>query len=74
MNKFFGKSKEEKDSPNEAIKKLRDVKEMLDKKQLFIEKKIEIEIQNAKLNGLKNKRGYIPFKCYFRINQLFSEC
>lgn len=44
-------------SPQEAIQKLRETEEMLSKKQEFLEKKIEQELQIAKKNGTKNKRG-----------------
>lgn len=44
-------------SPQEAIQKLRETEEMLTKKQEFLEKKIEQELQIAKKNGMKNKRG-----------------
>ncbi|XP_008319413.1 charged multivesicular body protein 4b [Cynoglossus semilaevis] len=43
-------------SPQQAIQKLRDTEEMLAKKQEFLEKKIEQEVQTAKKHGLKNKR------------------
>lgn len=46
-------------SPQEAIQKLRETEEMLTKKQEFLEKKIEQELQIAKKNGMKNKRGEI---------------
>ncbi len=51
-------------SPQEAIQKLRETEEMLTKKQEFLEKKIEQELQIAKKNGTKNKRGEI-FGCIF---------
>ncbi|GLD45843.1 charged multivesicular body protein 4b [Lates japonicus] len=44
-------------SPQEAIQKLRETEEMLTKKQEFLEKKIEQELQIAKKNGTKNKRA-----------------
>ncbi|XP_068197703.1 charged multivesicular body protein 4b [Antennarius striatus] len=44
-------------SPQEAIHKLRETEEMLQKKQDFLEKKIEQELQTAKKYGTKNKRG-----------------
>lgn len=46
-------------SPQEAIQKLRETEEMLTKKQEFLEKKIDQELQIAKKNGMKNKRGEI---------------
>lgn len=44
-------------SPQEAIHKLRETEEMLNKKQEYLEKKIEQEIMIAKKNGTRNKRG-----------------
>ncbi|KAJ8260350.1 hypothetical protein GJAV_G00181130 [Gymnothorax javanicus] len=44
-------------SPTEAIHRLRETEEMLTKKQDFLEKKIDQEIQIAKKNGTKNKRA-----------------
>jgi len=43
-------------SPAEAIQRLRDIEEMLFKKQEFLEKKVESELDIAKKNGTKNKR------------------
>lgn len=58
LGKLFGGKKEEKGpSTHEAIQKLRETEELLLKKQDFLEKKIEIEIQTARKNGTKNKRG-----------------
>lgn len=41
----------------QAIQKLRETEEMLIKKQEFLEKKIDQELDIAKKNGTKNKRG-----------------
>lgn len=41
----------------DAIQKLRETENMLQKKQEFLEKKIEQELDTAKKNGTKNKRG-----------------
>ena len=54
--KLFGGSKEKPANPQEAIQKLRDTTEMLQKKSDFLEKKIENEVQTAKRHGTKNKR------------------
>ncbi|XP_003745823.1 charged multivesicular body protein 4b [Galendromus occidentalis] len=43
-------------SPADAIQRLREVEEMLEKKQQFLEKKMEAELETAKKNGTKNKR------------------
>ncbi|CAG9568536.1 unnamed protein product [Danaus chrysippus] len=60
LGKLFGGKKEEKGpTTHEAIQKLRETEELLIKKQEFLEKKIEIEIQTAKKNGTKNKRAAI---------------
>lgn len=67
LGKIFGGGKGGKGpSPQEAIQKLRETEEMLSKKQDFLEKKIEQELQVAKKNGTKNKRGECkrdPFSC-----------
>lgn len=54
-NKF--KKKDVARKVEEAIQKLREMEEMLRKKQDFLEEKIEQEIETAKKNGFKNKRG-----------------
>lgn len=58
-------------SPQEAIQKLRETEEMLTKKQEFLEKKIDQELQIAKKNGTKNKRGETSsrgFHLVFRLS------
>lgn len=58
ITKMFGGKKDDKGpTTGEAIQKLRETEEMLIKKQEFLEKKIELEIQTAKKNAAKNKRG-----------------
>lgn len=58
--KMFGAGKGGKGpSTQEAIQKLRETEEMLTKKQEFLEKKIEHELQLAKKHGTKNKRAAI---------------
>jgi charged multivesicular body protein 4A/B len=54
---FSGKKGEPQPTPSEAIQKLRDIENMLTKKQDFLEKKIELELDSARKNGTKNKRG-----------------
>ena len=44
---------------SQAIQKLRETEDMLMKKQEFLEKKIEQEVDTAKKNGTKNKRGTV---------------
>lgn len=51
-----GKKKDEEPTPQEAIQRLRDTEEMLNKKSEFLEKKIQGEILTAKKAGSKNKR------------------
>lgn len=57
FGKLFGGKKEVTLTTGEAIQQLRSTEEMLIKKQEFLEKKIEQELQIAKTNGTKNKRG-----------------
>lgn len=52
-----GGKKQEQANPQEAIQKLRQTEEMLQKKSDFLEKKIDQEINIAKTNATKNKRG-----------------
>lgn len=56
---FSGKKGEPAPTPSEAIQKLRDIENMLTKKQEFLEKKIDVELETAKKHGTKNKRGKI---------------
>lgn len=57
MSFLFGKKKEKTESPQEAIQRLRNTEEMLNKKSQFLEKKIEEEIATARKHGTKNKRA-----------------
>lgn len=60
LGKIFGGKKEEKaPTTHEAIQKLRETEELLGKKQEFLEKKIDVEIQTARKHGTKNKRAAI---------------
>jgi len=60
LGKLFGGKKDDKaPTTGEAIQKLRETEEMLIKKQEFLEKKIELEIETAKKNAVKNKRAAI---------------
>lgn len=54
---IFGGKKEKSMTTGEAIQNLRETENMLIKKQEFLEKKIEQELETAKKNGTKNKRG-----------------
>lgn len=59
FGKVFGGKKENAPTTGEAIQKLRETENMLLKKQEFLEKKIELELDTARKNGTKNKRGRI---------------
>ena len=48
--------KEKPPTPQEAIQKIREVEDLLAKKQGFLEKKIEDELAQARKHGTKNKR------------------
>lgn len=60
---MFGEKKE-KTTPStaEAIKNLRDLENVLIKKQEWLEKQIDEQLEIAKKNGTKNKRGKITVK------------
>lgn len=57
FGKMFGGKKEPTLTTGDAIQKLRETENMLLKKEEFLEKKIELELAEAKKNGTKNKRG-----------------
>lgn len=74
LGKIFGGGKGGKGpSPQEAIQKLRETEEMLTKKQDFLEKKIEQELQVAKKNGTKNKRGEQQGRIQLQVTE-FCRC
>jgi charged multivesicular body protein 4 len=52
---LFGKAKA-KPNPKDAIIKLRESLEMLEKREVFLQSKIESELKTAKLNASKNKK------------------
>ncbi len=54
---FFGKKKEKAPTPQEAIQRIRDVEDLLGKKQAYLEKKITDELDSARKYGTKNKRS-----------------
>ena len=54
--KLFGGSKEKAPNAQEAIQKLRETTDMLQKKSEYLEKKIENEVKVAKQHGTKQKR------------------
>ena len=59
FGKIFGGGKkgDKAPTPQEAIQRLRETEEMLQKKADFLEKKVEQELATARKNGTKNKRG-----------------
>ena len=61
FGKIFGAGKKGEKAPTtgEAIQKLRETEEMLMKKQDFLEKKIEMELDVARKNAKTNKRAAI---------------
>jgi len=60
--KLFGKAKKA-PSAKESIARLKDTIEMLEKREAYLQKKIEREITIAKQNGTKNKKScYCCFK------------
>ena len=61
FGKIFGAGKNGEKAPTtgEAIQKLRETEEMLMKKQDFLEKKIEMELDVARKNAKTNKRAAI---------------
>ena len=44
--------------PQEALQKLLEIEELLRKRQEVLEKKVEDELNVAKVNGVKNKRSW----------------
>lgn len=79
LSKIFGGGKGAKaPSPQEAIQKLRETEDLLTKKQEFLENKIEQELQTAKKNGTKNKRGgslprnLLTMMCYTPVSMRAS--
>jgi len=58
FSKIFGGGKAAEKAPttSDAIQKLLEVEEILNKKQAYIEKKVEEELATIKANGTKNKR------------------
>lgn len=54
---FGGKKEDEGPTPSQAIQKLRETEDMLIKKQEFLEKKVETEINIARKNASTNKRS-----------------
>lgn len=70
FGKMFGGKKEQAPTTGEAIQKLRETENMLIKKQEFLESKIEEELNTARKNASKNKRGMIKLNKYCRLKDL----
>jgi charged multivesicular body protein 4 len=65
FNKIFGKNgKEKPPTPQEAIQRIRDVEELLNKKSEYLEKKVHDELDVARKHGTKNKRC-IHILCFY---------
>ena len=64
---LFGKAKKQQasggagPSAKDSIIRLRETLEMLEKREKFLQTKIENEVNLAKANVTKNKRGAFPF-------------
>ncbi|KAI9340658.1 Snf7-domain-containing protein [Zopfochytrium polystomum] len=54
---LFGKAKAAKVAPKDAIVKLRETLEMLEKREKYLETRIENELKVARANATKNKRA-----------------
>jgi len=54
---LFGKARASKSTPKDAIVKLRETLEMLEKREKYLQTKIDNELRFAKANAGKNKRG-----------------
>lgn len=74
FGKMFGGKKEVAPTTGEAIQKLRDTENMLVKKQEFLETKIDGELDIARKNGTKNKRGKFEFILNFQFVTLIRYC
>lgn len=58
ITKLLSKKKSDKIlSSEQAVQKLRDIEILLGRKQEFLEKRIEEEVDTARKHGSKNKRG-----------------
>lgn len=57
LQRMFGSGKKGEPTPQDAIQKLRETEEMLNRKSEFLEAKIAEELKKAKQYGTKNKRG-----------------
>lgn len=75
IRNLFGKaSSTPKQTPKEAIVKLRESLEMLDKREKFLLQKISAELVIAKENATKNKRGFFYWYLYFHNDVTVYSC
>lgn len=65
FNKIFGKNgKDKPPTPQEAIQRIREVEELLEKRSQLLEKKMGDELATARKHGTKNKRRMIQRDCF----------
>uniref|UniRef100_A0AC35TRS3 Charged multivesicular body protein 4b n=1 Tax=Rhabditophanes sp. KR3021 TaxID=114890 RepID=A0AC35TRS3_9BILA len=57
LKNIFGGKKQPTPTTQDSIQKLRETEDMLTKKQEFLEKKVETELNTARTHGTKNKRA-----------------
>ena len=77
LAKVFGSKSGKEPTAEEAIQKLRDTEEMLQKRSDFFEKKVETEIATARKHGTKNKRRkslYHRVCCLFLFDIFYCSC
>ena len=70
---FGGKKGDKAPTTGEAIQKLRETEEMLIKKQEFLEKKIELELDVARKNAKTNKRAALQVWILLSFLSNFNE-
>jgi charged multivesicular body protein 4 len=66
---LFGKAKKA-PTPKDSIVRLRETLDMLEKRERFLETKIENEVKVAKANVHKNKRGKLKWRFLIGVNYL----
>ena len=57
---YFGGRRDQKQSSRDAIVNLRQQLQMVEKKEEYLQKKIEEELRKAKANAVSNKAGASP--------------
>jgi charged multivesicular body protein 4 len=58
---LFGKAKKQAPTPKDSIVGLRETLDMLEKRERFLQTKIDNEVKLAKANVTKNKKGTFIF-------------